>query len=314
MNGDGVRRLAAAVERVREYERAGEQVELLGRQVAEAERRVAALGRAHERERRDVARLERASLTRLVAALRGTREEDLLRERTEAQRAGQREAQERARLAALRDGRRAAEARRAELADAPRAYAALLDERERQLTADRDPRAARLTELTAERGRLTARSGQLDRARRTAGAALTALGAARDQLARADAWSTYDTFLGGGAVSSVVKHGRMDDAAAAARAADRQLAALRTELAELAGWWLAPQLELDGLTRFTDIFLDNIFTDLAVRGRIRKARASVDRAAATVTGLRDRLAGEADETARRLAALAVERVTLLTAP
>jgi hypothetical protein len=46
---------------------------------------------------------------------------------------------------------------------------------------------------------------------------------------------------------------------------------LRTELADVDGMALtAPQLAVDGLTRFVDIWFDNIFTDLAVRDRSSK--------------------------------------------
>ncbi|MFJ8582163.1 hypothetical protein [Micromonospora sp. NPDC093277] len=198
--------------------------------------------------------------------------------------------------------------------DAPATYAALLDERERLLHAGRDPRATRLVELAAEQDWLAARARQVEAAARTAMAARTALAAVRDRLARADGWSTYDTFFGGGIVGSTMKHNRMDDAAAAARVADRWLAVLRTELAGLPGVWVAPELEVGELTRFVDIFLDNIFTDLAVRGRIRRAQEAVDRAGTAVARLRDRLATEAGEVHRRHTAAAAERVGLLTAP
>ncbi|SCL56000.1 hypothetical protein GA0070604_3321 [Micromonospora eburnea] len=308
------RRLAEAAERVREHETVGGQVELLRRSVEEAERQLDGLRHAYEREQQDVERLEGRSLTRVVASLRGTRDDDLTRERAEAELAARREADARARLAGLRRDHRAAQARHAELAGAPAAYAALLDERERLLRAGRDRRADRLAALAAEQDWLTARARRVEEAARAAAAARTALAAVRDRLARADGWSTYDTFFGGGLVGSVMKHDRMDDAAAAARVADRWLAVLRTELAGLPGGWVAPELEVGELTRFTDIFLDNIFTDLAVRGRIRRAREAVDRAGTAVDRLRDQLAAEAGEVHRRRAAAAAERVGLLTAP
>ncbi|MCW3842061.1 hypothetical protein ONA70_18330 [Micromonospora yasonensis] len=314
MDGEMIRRLAEAAERVREYGTVAGQVELLRRRVDEAERRLAGLRRAHEREQADVARLEGRSASRLLASLRGSREDDLRRERAEAELAARREVDAEVHLAGLRRDHRAAQVRRAELAGAPAAYAGLLDERERRLLAGADPRAARLAALAAERGRLTARARHVEEATWAAAAARDALAAVRDHLARADNWSTYDTFLGGGMIGSMMKHGRMDDAAAAARVADRRLAALRAELADLPGQWLAPELAVGDLTRFTDIFLDNIFTDLAVRGRIRRARESVDRAGTAVARLRDRLAGEAQEIGQRLAALATERVGLLTTP
>ncbi|SBT44970.1 hypothetical protein [Micromonospora narathiwatensis] len=314
MNGDVTRRLAEAVERLREHETIGGQVELLRRRVDEAERQLDRLRDAHEREQQDVERLEGRSITRVVALLRGTRDDDLARERAEAGLAARREADARAHLAGLRREHRAAQARHAELADAPAAYAALLDERERLLIAGRDPRAARLAALAAERDRLATRARQVDEAARAATAARTALVAVRDHLAKANGWSTYDTFFGGGIVGSMMKHSRMDDAAAAARVADRRLAVLRTELSDLPGGWLAPELEVGELTRFADIFLDNIFTDLAVRGRIRRAQDAVDRAGTAVARLRDRLATEAGELHRCRTAVAVERVGLLTAP
>ncbi|MFR9775682.1 hypothetical protein ACL02O_06435 [Micromonospora sp. MS34] len=314
MDGEMVRRLAEAVERVREYQTTIGQVELLRRRVAEAERRLAGLRGAREREQADVARLEGRSATRLLAAVRGSREEDLRRERAEAELAARREADAQAQLTGLREEHRAAQARCAALADAPQAYAALLDERERRLRAGGDPRAARLAVLAAERDRLTARAWHVQEAVRAAAAARTALAEVRDRLARADNWSTYDTFFGGGAISSMMKHNRMDDAAAAARVADRRLAALRTELADLPGPWLGPELAVGDLTRFADIFLDNIFTDLAVRGRIRRAQQSVARAGTALAQLQDRLAVEANETGHRLGELATERVALLTAP
>ncbi|MFU8854651.1 hypothetical protein ACNAW0_27305 [Micromonospora sp. SL1-18] len=314
MNGDVVRRLAEAAARVREHQTIGGQVELLRRRVEEAERHLEPLRHAHEREQQDVERLEGHSITRVLASLRGSRDDDLARERAEADLAARRAADAQAHLAGLRREHRAAQARRAELAEAPATYAALLDERERLLIAGRDPRAARLAALAAERDRLTSRARQVDEVAQAAMAARTALAAVRDHLAKADGWSTYDTFFGGGMVSSVIKHNRMDDAAAAARVADRRLAVLRTELADLPGVWVAPELELGELTRFADIFLDNIFTDLAVRGRIRRAQDAVERAGAAVAWLRGRLATEAAELHRRRNDLAGERVGLLTAP
>ncbi|SCG70919.1 hypothetical protein [Micromonospora inositola] len=76
-----------------------------------------------------------------------------------------------------------------------------------------------------------------------------------------------------GASRLAAERDRLVGQAGQVEAASRAAAALRTELADLPGVWLAPELHVNGLTRFADIFLDNIFIDLAVRGRIRQARA-----------------------------------------
>lgn len=52
-----------------------------------------------------------------------------------------------------------------------------------------------------------------------------------DLLSSADGWSTYDTFFGGGMISSVIKHDRMDDASTVLRRADLALGRARERVA-----------------------------------------------------------------------------------
>jgi hypothetical protein len=97
----------------------------------------------------------------------------------------------------------------------------------------------------------------------------------------------------------------------AARRADESLAALRRELADVGGAAaVVPSLDIDGLTRFLDVWFDNIFTDLSVSSRIKEAKATTGHAqrgvAAVRRSLRDRreaLRAEADELDRRRADL-----------
>jgi hypothetical protein len=142
--------------------------------------------------------------------------------------------------------------------------------------------------------------------------ATAALSAVQEVLRSASGWSAYDTWFGGGMLASSVKHQRMDEAARAAAEADRRLAVLRTELAEVRDPGLtAPQLAVGGGTRFADVWLDNFFTDLAVADRIRQAQRQVDDAADTVLRLRDRLTARAGQARARLAAIESERRDVL---
>ena len=54
-------------------------------------------------------------------------------------------------------------------------------------------------------------------------AALTSLGEAQRKVDSARAWGTYDTWLGGGLFSSLVKHDRIDDAEGYMHAVDDAL-------------------------------------------------------------------------------------------
>jgi hypothetical protein len=130
-------------------------------------------------------------------------------------------------------------------------------------------------------------------------------------LGSAGNWSTYDTWFGGGTISSYVKHDRLDKAYVAARMADESLAALRRELADAGGAGaVVPSLDIDGLTRFIDVWFDDIFTDISVSSRISDAKESTRSAqhgvAAAELSLRDRreaLLARADDLNRRRADL-----------
>jgi hypothetical protein len=276
MADDIDQRLAAAAESLREYEVIWLRICDLEARIEQVSEQLVDLRLRRLDEQEDVERLERLSLTSVLAALRGARGDQLARERAEADEARYRLAEAEERRSALRRSLMDAKIRLSRVATARTTYAALLAEKERHLSESGDPRGARLLELAAERGRLTGEVRELDEALRAAESARAALSRVGDMLRNASAWSTYDTFLGGGVISSAIKHSRLDEAARAAAYADQRLAVLRTELADVPGTGTTgPQLAVDGLTRFADVWLDNIFTDLAVRSRIKRAQDNV---------------------------------------
>ncbi|RIW41775.1 hypothetical protein D3H59_25045 [Micromonospora endophytica] len=305
-------RLSGAAEALREYEVTTHRVADLRARVDELAGQVARLRERCVDEEKDVARLEGVSLTRVLASLRGARDDLLARERAEADAARYRAAEAASRLDALRREHDAACARLGRLAGAPDAYAAALDAKERHLTGTGDPRAARLLALADQRGRLTGELREVAEAEQAARAAQEALEEVQRSLDSASGWSTYDTFFGGGVVGSAIKHSRLDDAAQAAARAERCLAALRTELADVPGIdVIAPRLAVGSLTRFVDIWFDNIFTDLAVRERITQARSHVAQCRRLVSDVRVRLAQRAARDHASLGAIETEREHLL---
>jgi hypothetical protein len=307
------RRLAGAAEAVREYELATHRATILDLQLAELAARLDASRAEYAAEQADVERLEGLSLTRVLASLRGARDDQLARERAEAEAAHYRAREAQVRLDQLRREYEAAQARLGQLSEAPATYAAVLDEKERWLAGSGDPRGARLLALADERGRL---AGELREIREALGAARLAREACaqvQERLGSASNWSTYDTFFGGGAISSAVKHTRLDDAAEAAAYADRCLAVLRTELADIGDAGpINPQLATDRTTRFLDVWFDNIFTDLTVRDQIKQAQENVARSIQLVTNVYGRLERRAAETRARLDGIDQQRHSFLT--
>lgn len=274
---------------------------------------LAELRRRHAIEVRDVERLENFSLTRVLADLRGSREQSLDRERAEAEAARYRVAQGQDRLDALLAQGAVVQARLVATSTAPATYAMVLAEKERQVLAGGAGAAPRLAAIAQSRGRLAAELEELTEARTAAAAAARAVDATTELLRSADNWSTADTFISGGGLISLVKHNRLDEAAALAAAADRRLAVLRAELrdVDLALPPLAGQLELDGFTRFADVWLDNIFTDLSVHGQIKDGLGRLAQAAQGVGRVRAALAERISANQAELARLDRERTALL---
>ncbi|HEV2088864.1 MAG TPA: hypothetical protein VGR21_11180 [Cryptosporangiaceae bacterium] len=313
MAEDIEQRLAEAAATLREYEVVEQRLADLRARLAATTAERDALRAQLAEEQKDVERLEGLSLTRVLASLRGARDDALARERAEADAAQYRVASAQAMLDAVQREHDAVSARLGQLAGAPAAYAAVLAEKERHLSASADPRGRRLLELAEERGRIHGELHEVAEALQAAEAARHALTVVQDELGSASGWSTYDTFLGGGMISSSIKHSRLDKAANAAAYADQRLGVLRTELADVGGVGLTvPQLMVDGLTRFADIWLDNIFTDLAVRDQIKQAQQHVAHSLQLVGEVQRRLRQREAQAGARLAAIDTERHEILT--
>jgi hypothetical protein len=306
-------RLAAAAEAVREREITEHRCRELEGRIDEAKQHIETLQAAHGVELKDVARLEGISLTRVLASLRGSRDDRLAREQAEADAVALRLWAAESQLDALKQERSSAAFRVRALASASGRYRAVLDEKERLLAQSDDPRASRMLVLADEGGRAAGELREIDEALRAASAARAALVHVQERLDSAGRWSTYDTFWGGGMFSSMAKHGRLDEAAAAAAHADERLTVLRTELADVRGMdRTGLHVTVKGSTRFLDVWFDNIFTDWSVHDRIKKAQQNVVRCLDLVQRARARLDEAASRTKVGLEAIQTEREHLLT--
>jgi DNA repair exonuclease SbcCD ATPase subunit len=306
-------RLAAAAQAAREHDLCEQQHDLLSTRERAAAADLDTAQQQYAGEQKDVEKLEHLSLTRVLAALHGSREDTLAREKANAEAARYRVTQAQQHLDATRDELASLQKRQVQLAGAPQAYADALAAKEQYLMHSADPRGARLLALAEQRGRLTAELNELHKASDDAAAAVQALTDVQDRLGTAANWSTFDTYLDHGMVANAIKHDRIDQAAQAARAADQRLAGLRSDLADLgASEPTAPGLEISAGFKFADIFFNNIFTDLAVGQQIRNAQDNVGQSQQQVSALQDRLKDQIGTVTTQLGAIDAERQQLLT--
>lgn len=286
----------------------------LDRQIDRVQRELTRLRQIATDEALDVTALENVTLTRVLATLRGNRDIDLDRERVEADLARLRAQESEVMLEVLGRERDSIASAHSVLDCAPGDHATALAAKERWLTDHGDPAGTRLLAIAGETGDVQAELRDIEEARRAAERALQALDEVHESLDSAHGWSTYDTFFGGGAIGSAVKHDRMGAAQDAAARAERQLQILASEVADVPDVTASlPGLQLDGMTRFLDIWFDNIFTDWSVRERIKEAQASTAQTRSAVVGVNQVLTDRQALTNARLGELSQERRMLLGA-
>ena len=117
--------------------------------------------------------------------------------------------------------------------------------------------------------------------------ALDCLYAARDQLSSARNWGVVD-LLGGGLISGLMKHSKLENAEAEIEQARSAMHDFRDELDDIRGIGKL-SLEIGDFLRFADIFFDGFFVDFMVQSRIREAQYEVDEAIGRVQTMLRRL-------------------------
>jgi hypothetical protein len=312
VNADIEGRLAELAGLMRESELLQRRRAELDTRRAEQAGRLTALRDAHASEVRDVERLEKLSLTRVLVALRGSQAEDLARETAEAETARYRVAEGESRLAALEAELAAVTARLQALADLPVRYAAALDDKDDHLRRSGDPSAPRLMALAEGRGRAEAELRELAEAAAAADTALGALGEVRRQLDRVSRMKADDNWLGGAVVLS--NPNWLDPVGWAAAQADRCTAVLHTELADVglarplgSAWAVVAPIGVTG-----GLFEQAFLSDLIARDRINHAIRSVDHTAQLVVGVRAEIAERTRLVEAHRAAVSAERHAILT--
>lgn len=103
--------------------------------------------------------------------------------------------------------------------------------------------------------------------------ALGSLKMAKDKLNSARSWGIAD-LLGGGLITDMIKHSRMNDAAVHMEAAKRDLLIFQRELKDV-NVPLDLRMEVGGFLSFADFFFDGLVADYLVQSKIAEARAQV---------------------------------------
>ena len=123
--------------------------------------------------------------------------------------------------------------------------------------------------------------------------AIMSLERARKELDSARRWGLWDIF-GGGLLSTLGKHSRMDEANAAMNEAKRHLRNLKRELLDVR---VSEDFKLDvgNFLSFADYFFDGFVADFMVQSRINDALEQVEEAITKIRNIRGTLYGFLEE-------------------
>ena len=131
------------------------------------------------------------------------------------------------------------------------------------------------------------RRQEINEAVRAGEKALVSLRAAQSKLDSARNWGIWD-MLGGGLITSMIKHSRIDDASSCLESARTDLKIFQRELKDISDF---SELGIDvgGFLSFADLFLDGIIADWMVQRKIDEAIKQVDSGIMRVESMISRL-------------------------
>lgn len=104
--------------------------------------------------------------------------------------------------------------------------------------------------------------------------AQNSLAEAQSKLSGARGFGIWD-MLGGGFISGLLKHSSLDGAQRCLEQAQRDLDIFRRELSDV---YIdeSYSVAFDGISKFLDLFVDNIFVDVILQSKIKDAQAKME--------------------------------------
>ncbi|MCM3039946.1 hypothetical protein M3201_09590 [Paenibacillus motobuensis] len=276
-------RLAAVKEKARGMEKWEARLHQLQEELVELERTRDQSRRRLAAEEKDVERLSGASLSAFIYSILGKKLEKLDQEQREALEAKIKyEHAERA-VQDVQQQIDQVQQRIREVRNSEADYELLFQEKERRIL-DSNQELRELADRLAE---LMVQNKELQEALDAGISVQEDLRLAEESLNSARNWGTYD-MLGGGMISTHIKHSRIDGAMEHVYRAENNLQRFSKELRDV-GDTLSVDMKIDGFLTFTDYFFDNLITDWFVQGRINEILNQVITKASQVDELMDHL-------------------------
>ena len=263
-------------------------------QRTQQEKRVSDLVTILYEEQEDVEKLS-GGFWSVYYAVIGKKEEMLEKERAEALKASMQYDAARAELQKVQEEIDRLEWEKKEFDDYEREYSAVLDEKLNFMRKS-SMHAEKIVELEEKIEYLGNQIGEIDEAECAGRRVLNQIDLIAESLDSAEGWGTWD-MLGGGMLSSMVKHAHLDEAQERIKSLERLLSRFRTELADVTVQ-ADVRAQMDGFTRFADWFFDGFFVDWMVLSRIKESKGSLETTEKQIQRVMEQLRGMRREMVR----------------
>lgn len=279
------------------------------RQIDELGVKISEFKKSMDKEKGDVDRLNRFSLSRPWASIRGNGVEKLKKEEQEYIEAKIRWEIATRQLEQLNKEREKLSLDLTALGNVDTEYEQVLKEKEEILKREDSPQKKRFLELIEKGETLKNKEKEIKEAINAGNRAADALRGLIDDLNTAENWGIYD-MLGGGLIATAVKHSSIDKAEEQAYYAQNALSSLKKELADV-NRYMDLGVHLGGLATFADYFFDGFFVDWAIQTRIEDAHSRAADQLGQVENLIAKLEFELNETVKGLERIEKEKKEIL---
>ncbi|BBH22834.1 hypothetical protein Back11_41790 [Paenibacillus baekrokdamisoli] len=150
----------------------------------------------------------------------------------------------------------------------------ILREKEQIMRNEGTERSIQLHKLEDQRSDLVVLVKELQEAYSAGQTVQTHLNVAIDRMESAKGWGTYD-LLGGGILSTHMKHSRVDEAMDNIRNAQNSLRRFQQELSDVR-LTLNVRFDASNFLKFSDYFFDGFIADILMQGKIKATLAQIE--------------------------------------
>lgn len=261
----------------RKLEAAENSYQQIKKQLYELEKRL-------EREEADIKQLEGMSITSLFYTILGTKEERIDKERQEYLAAKLKYDECQAELKDLEKEINELKLELGEISVLERKYQELLRQKE---MLDKPKKQNLETAQSEELAKARAKVKEIQEAIVAGRAVISGLEKVLSHLDSAKNWGVWD-MVGGGLISTAIKHSRIDDARNAAHHVQHLLRRFERELKDVRGIYNL-NIDIGSFATFADYFFDGLIADWVVQSKINQSRENTVRMLRKVEHVVERL-------------------------